>query len=148
MNENFQIMKVQVIGPLPKRGGSKPETPPTPAPPPPPLLPRLGIEPSPSNIGDKFAWSERVSSSNTLNYWPLPITRLTHTPTPTPQKKHPHHQTNYTVTSKCMCKQQESITALVLTVSPLTHTPTPTTKKHQPNNNNQTVTSKCMCKQQ
>ena len=94
------ILKVQVNGPLPKRGGganrSTRRTPPTP--PPPPLLPpppppdnqpenrydiiirgedsphQPGIEPSsPSNAGDKFAWSERAGVQvNPLNYW-LPV---------------------------------------------------------------------------
>ena len=31
--------------------------------------PQQGIEPSPSNIGDEFAWSQRRDGSNPLNYW-------------------------------------------------------------------------------
>ena len=34
--------------------------------------PKPGIEPSPSNFGDKFAWSERAGSYP-LNYWLPPM---------------------------------------------------------------------------
>ena len=77
MNENVDILKVHADVPLPKNGGSNPEYPEkthklvrksasrirgknSP--------PQPGIEPSPSNIGDQLAWSERAGS-NPLNYW-------------------------------------------------------------------------------
>ena len=83
----MRILKVQVNGPLPNREreggwGDKPEYPEKNPDNQPENLyyiiirgensqPQQGIEPAPSNIGDKFAWSERAGS-NPLNYW-LPL---------------------------------------------------------------------------
>ena len=72
MNGIFEILKVQVNGPLHKRGESTPEYPEKP----PDNQPEnryhtlevkihrrdRGIEPQPSNIGDKFDWSELAGS--------------------------------------------------------------------------------------
>ena len=86
MIENvFEILKVRTNGPWPKRGWNKPEYPqPSPSPLPPTRtispkksISRIGDEKStvpdgkrtlpPSNLGYKFAWSERACS-NQLSY--------------------------------------------------------------------------------